>query len=133
MKRFLLSLAMVTVVGMSYSQNLPDVSKQKDYYYKKSRHQFLLGTGIFIGGTVLILVGFSKANFIDEEADKKASAYLFTGLAVEAASIPFFISSVHNRKRAASLSLKLQRIPSVNAMNLRASPQPAVTFTVPIR
>ena len=133
MKRFLLSLAMVAVVSMSYSQNLTDVSKQKDYYHKKSQHQFLISGALFTGGVLLTIVGFSKFTFTDAEADKKGYPYLFTGLALEAASIPVFVSAVHNRKRAASLSLKVHQVPSLNAWNLKASAQPAFTFTVPFK
>lgn len=93
--------------------NKPDqlpVSHTQEYYLQKSKRQKKTGWILLGSGATLITSGILIAAGQDEDAVKAAIPLVFisgTGLVSSLVSIPFFVSSSHNKKRAATLSSTL--------------------------
>jgi len=88
---------------------------QKDIYLRKSRGQktagFVMlgiGTASFITGAVMM--GNSEYFILDEEFYDGAGLMLL-GTLIDLGSIPFFISSAKNKKRAMSMAVINEPIP----------------------
>jgi hypothetical protein len=116
----IISLVLALFIGkFSFCQEtVPSPTLTKQDYLKKSKSQktaskIIAGTGAALAFTGLLLVvddvgGIFDPN--DQENTKAADALTYTGLVIMAGSIPFFIASSKNRKKAMSMSFKNQRI-----------------------
>ena len=128
----------------TFSASAQEMSKQD--YLDKSRTQkttafILLGGGIAIGLTGAILYGgkgmLSVADCIALGPCEEANYGFETGMMIvgglaTVASIPLFVSSSNNKKKAAELSFKHQpiNIPKY-ARNIPRS-VPSITFSIPL-
>lgn len=133
MKKFIFSLMFLLFVLKSFSQTPTSLEHSKDYYLKKSKNQkttawILLGTG-----TALIGVGLidgSKKTTLSEGSGDFWFYALTVGVAADLASIPFFISSSKNKKRAASITINNQNILLPQQSSLCLKMQPAITLKI---
>lgn len=109
-------------------------------YLKKSKNQkkaaFILlrsGGALFVIG---LMVGLDDIGGIfdpeDQENSELSDALIIGGVAVTAASIPFFISASKNKKKAASLSFKFERTPVIQQQSLGFRSYPAASLKIPI-
>lgn len=127
-------LLVTTTAGFSQQTNPSPVLTKQDYL-QKSRHQktaawVLLSTGIF--STALGTVRFNFAGS-DGEVDNSASTiFLVSGLAAMGASIPFFIASSKNKKKAASAGLHFERMPVLQQQQLVYHSYPALSLGIVI-
>lgn len=107
---------MLLAVIPLYSQRATDYSANRDSLLQKSKNQnttgwVLLGAGTAI--TVVGAIGFNN-NFVllgEGGDDQKTDTYgfiLLTGLVMDLASIPFFISASKNRRRALTVHIDHQ-------------------------
>ncbi|MEO8111770.1 MAG: hypothetical protein ABI594_17115 [Ginsengibacter sp.] len=133
MKKIILSLLLSLFITISFGQAITNQKDSRDYFLKKAKSQrtvawILLGggTACFFGGAAISLnvYGFSdKLHFWD---------YVWiTGFAADIASIPFFLSAHHNKKRAARIAFtdqKVQRWPQKNSTGFIT--QPAFTIRI---
>ena len=113
--------------------------ENKEFYLHKSKNQNTAGFILLGGGTVMAIIGAIgfDANFeIWSNDDAKANRadffgfMLLTGIVADLVSIPFFISSHHNKKIASIISLGNQNIqaPLMNSYSMNS--HPALTFKV---
>ncbi len=111
MKKLAFSIAFFFFIAQSFSQPPTSSIPSKDYYLQKSKKQKTTGlvvlcTGLGIalaGGIVYIIHEHNSDGWLDFDF---TGAYIAAGGgAVSLASIPFFISSSKNKKKAASVTL----------------------------
>ncbi len=124
-------LATTTLLG----QNTLNPEYTKDYYLQKSKNQhktawILLTSGTVIG--VIGLIGFGNTYDIwDDSSESEIYGFMVVGGGLlSTASIPLFISSGKNARRAATISFNNQPIlgPTQN-LCLRNS-QPSLLLTI---
>lgn len=119
----------------SNSVFLKDTSYTSVYYLQKSKNQ---ETGAWVmlgGGMALSVIGFvgvlSNAFATDNSAEPYAIVAL-TGFGLALGSIPIFIVSGHNARKAAKLSFKNQPIllPRQNSFGFKS--QPTIRIAIPL-
>ncbi len=119
MKKIVFSLALLLFIVKSFSQTL---AFSKDRYLQKSKNQKTVGWVMLGGGvamtTIGILIASGQTNDrlndpfgVDPFSGNEGAAIVaVAGLASALGSIPFFISSAKNARKAAKISFNNQRI-----------------------
>lgn len=111
----------------------------RDYYLTKSKNQKTMGWIMLAGGAGLVIAGIAVGNSdnnndpneLDFGPNFDAGLWLLGGgLAVGAGSIPFFISSSNNARKAASISIINQKILIPKGAALSARTQPAISIRI---
>ena len=109
----------------------------REYYLEKSKNQKAAGWILLGGGTALAAVGIILAsNDNPEPYDIYGSNFetgtilMATGLVADLVSIPFFIGSANNARRAASISFTNQKVVITAKSSFLIKTQPAVTLTI---
>ncbi len=133
MKKIIFSLTLLLFVLTPFAQT-PVISK--DYYLKKSKTQktvgwILLGTGAGIAAYGLITIN----SYTDNEGPFGGQNYTgaliaIGGGVISASSIPFFISSAKNKRRAATISFTSQKILWYQKNNIGFITQPSFTMRI---
>lgn len=136
MKRLIFSLLFLLFTFNSFGQATP---LSLDNYLQKSKEQQRAGWVLLAGGTTLALAGMAiagqeGANDMGYGNSFDAGMWLLgAGILLEVASIPFFISSAKNAKRAATLSLGHQAIHTHRHSSAPFKFRPTLTITLAIR
>ncbi len=134
MKKIVFFLTLLFLAVKSFSQT-PVLSK--DYYLKKSKTQKTIGWVMLGGGAAmttvsyLLLIKQAKDDYFN--AIMTGEGYVIVmaaGAATALGSIPFFISSAKNARKAATLSFNNQNIlfPQQNTFVLKT--QPTLTLKI---
>jgi hypothetical protein len=135
MKKLLLLFALLSTMIASAQEG----KYTRDYYLTKSKNQKTMGWIMLAGGTGLVIAGIAVGNGdnnndpneLDFGPNFDAGLWLLGGgLVVGAGSIPFFISSANNARRAASISIINQRILMADGTRFVARIQPAILIRV---
>lgn len=110
-KALVLPLLMITAVFCFSQSSNSGVRAAKIDYLQISKNQKIAGWILFGGGTVLAMVGTAKLvsnSPFNEEPFYKSSggAMIVIGAVSILGSVPLFISSVRNKRKGTSLSLK---------------------------
>lgn len=127
MKNIALLISGLLVFNFVFSQQ-----KAKEYFLERSKKQkstawILLGTG-----TAAIITGAIIDNTQKREGQSFTGGFIEVGgIICTLTSIPFFISSSKNKKRATTLTINNQRIllPQNNSFVLRD--QPSLSLLIP--
>ena len=142
MRKILCLIVLSTIVLKVFSQSTPLI--QTDYL-QKSKKQKTTGFILLGGGAALAIVGTAigvssvddelVSNIIDGESDETYTAggiMLITGLAAMVGSVPFFIASSRNNKKAhaASAFIKLETMPVVYRQGISKLPYPAACIRI---
>lgn len=135
MKTLIFLIVFMLLTINLWSQNTTVVSNSKDYYLQKSSNQKKTGWILLGGGAVLATIGgigFSE-NFgiFTDNATGDGYGFMFlTGVISGLSSIPFFISSGNNARRAATITFYIN--PSLNAKSnsLVQNYQPILGFKI---
>jgi len=118
MKRITNIFLLLIIAATSFSQqNNPSPTLTKQDYLKKSKHQKIAAICLAGGGTVLWLAGASKYMNQEDNVDGGGEAAMVIGGLAGLASIPFFILSSKNKKKAMSLSFKNEKMIQSNKNN----------------
>jgi len=112
-----------------------DTTLTKEYYWEKSKNQRTVAWVMLGGGIALSIVGIVGASatlFEDNNAADTYSVVAAIGVGLSLGSIPLFIASGRNARKAATLSFKAQPIfvPQQN-YSVRKS-QPAISLQIPL-
>ena len=148
MKKLILTIATALFFFESFGQQIdPAPAFPKQDYLKKSKKQKTTGWILLGGGAALVVIGavipkgeevtpsplgpFDPYGIyeVDENDGVKAVFYTIGSLSM-LASIPFFISSGKNKRRAATLSLNNMRTPQIKNSSLVYRPMPAVSLKI---
>jgi hypothetical protein len=106
MKKFILSIMLLSFTINSFSQGGKAPTLSRDYYLQKSKTNNTIGW-ILLGGGLLL-----------------------AGIVGDIISIPVFISSHKNKIRAASVAITNQRILWHQKNNISLVTQPSVTIRI---
>ena len=117
MKKFLiLCLVLSYLISLKVTLNAQENPQNQiqDFYLRKSKNQKTTGLILAGAGTALILAGgyaFDKSwDEVSATATDIAGFAVLTGVLADLASIPYFISSCRNKKKAATFSLGYQSV-----------------------
>ena len=120
MKTLLLFTAILLLTTHLWAQNTTVIPNSKEFYLEKSKKQnktgwFLFGTGIVL--STVGIIGFSNSDFLDSNSETDAYGFMILGGAISGlSSIPVFIGSANNARRAASLTFNADLFPKRNAL-----------------
>jgi len=133
----MISLLLLFAVSLTVfsQQNDPSPVLTKQDYLKKSKGQktaawILLGGGFLC--TALGSVSFNPDGPMGGESSNN-TVFLVTGLAAMGTSIPLFIASSKNKKRAASLGFRMEKTPSLQQQNFVHHSYPALTLNLSLQ
>ncbi|HSQ47412.1 MAG TPA: hypothetical protein VLM44_10910 [Lutibacter sp.] len=130
MKTISIFLVILFVATQSFGQN---PSLLKEDYLQKSKSQKNTGWVLLAGGTTLAVIGAITFDKSDDWSSVDTGGFMVLGGAVAAAaSIPFFISSVKNARKAATISFNYQKMYFPQQHTFIAKPQPAITLRIPL-
>ena len=133
MKSIILCLILLVFGFQSFSQ-APEGSR--DYYLQKSKNQKTAGWVLLGVGTAMAVgggIGFSN-NFELFDSTTKGDVYggiMLAGIVADLVSIPVFISSGRNARRAARVSVSSQLIDFPKGNNRYAKAHPAISVKIP--
>jgi hypothetical protein len=134
MKKIILFILLLSVSAMSFSQqtNPSQAFTRQDYLKKSNNQKFVAWT--LLGGAVIALSlaaidadvcmgpGCTKNSF--------PSAAVGIGAVGIAGSIPFFIASAKNKRRAMSVSFKNETIPQMQKSSFVNKSVPSLTLKI---
>jgi hypothetical protein len=123
MKAVLFFIA-TAITSLCNAQSTKLTPKQQEYL-QKSNNQRTAAFVCVIGGAALIGVGVAKLSTIDNTGE----TLLYTGLGLEAVSIPLFIVSGKNKRRAA-LAIKNNYGLFYHSQGITVKRIPALSFTI---
>jgi len=142
---FAISLLLIFSISSSSQQTNPVQQFTKTDYLKKSKHQktaawILMGAGgalvssafvIGMGQATDILVGVLTLSE-PEQHSNTADVLFYTGLASMAGSIPFFIASSKNKKKANQIAvlLKMEKLTSFRYQSFKQNTYPALSVRI---
>ena len=147
MKRLILIITAFVFFFKSFSQQIdPAPALTKQDYLEKSKKQKTAAWVLLGGGAVLIITGAvlsineAEDDYQDDpynpfapltEADFDGPEWVFTtGILAGLGSIPLFIASSRNRRKAMTLSLKNEQFQSLKNSSLVYRPMPAVSLKI---
>jgi len=114
MKKIIFILTVLLFTVKSFSQTVPNTGFTKEYYLQKSKNKKNTGWILLASGVVMTTVGaIGFDNTYDDSSDNSTDTYgivMVGGVIATLASIPFFISSGSNARKAATLALSNQPI-----------------------
>jgi hypothetical protein len=133
-KTFIFPVLLLFTVN-AFSQAIPSNEFSKEYYLQKSKSQKSTGWILLGGGAALAiigLIGFSSTFDIwDSSSESDSYGYLMLGGSViSLASIPMFISSGKNNRKAATISLNNQSILVPKQGSLVQNSQPSLSLKI---
>ena len=130
MKKIITCIALLIVANSIYSQQTsPSPTLTKKDYLQKSKHQ-KTAAWLFTGGGIAITglgISYDDDNGGQSENSGK-TVLIITGLAAVAVGITLFISSSVNKKRAESLSFKMENAPLIQQGSFVNHSYPALSL-----
>jgi len=137
MKKLILIITAILFFFKSFSQqtnHAPSLSKQD--YLTKSKKQKTAAWGVLGVGTVMLIGGGYIAghetfdNDGEDEEVVAAGVVAAIGVAAMVGSIPLFIASSRNKRKAMSLSLENEKFRSLENCSLVYRSMPAVSLKI---
>ncbi len=141
MKNILLAVCMIALASPGWTQvNKTDSSNMKSYYLKKSQSQkktgfILLGVGLGCAAVGGILAANPDPDEIIDDNTIAGGGLILGGGVTALASIPFFISSSGNMKKASSFSagIKVDKAVPDGVFRTTHTYYPALSFKVSLK
>ncbi|HMK26795.1 MAG TPA: hypothetical protein VK483_12265 [Chitinophagaceae bacterium] len=129
MKKIITCIALLIVANSIYSQQNPSPALTKKDYLQKSKNQ-KTAAWLFTGGGIVITgLGISDGNAsAGKSDDSRKTVLIVTGLAAVAVGITLFIAATENKKRAESLSFKMENAPLIRQGSFVNHSYPALSF-----
>lgn len=129
MKKIKLALLLsLFTMSASAQQTTSSPSLTKSGYLKKSKKQKTIAFFLAGGGSIAWLVGVSKYMNQSDNIDGGGEAAMIIGGTAALASIPLFIISSKNKKKAMSMSLKNQMLPQLQSSGFVYRSVPSLTL-----
>lgn len=128
----------ISASGQQTTVEAPALTKTD--YLKKSRKQKTTAVVLLTSGSILATVGLAMTlsnlsglfdpNDPPEHSSTTADILGYSGIAVAAGSIPFFVASSKNKKKAMRLSLKNERIPMIHEKKFFTRSVPSISMVM---
>jgi len=141
MKKIIAFAILLVITINSFCQKLTS-----DDYLLKSKNQRKTGWILLIGGTTILITSFviPRGDLVHDgicvgpycsdkyKNDNLKTALFISGVALDLASIPFFIASKKNKKRAmnVSTSFKMEKVQVIQASSVVSRSYPALWVKV---
>ncbi|MBK7560470.1 MAG: hypothetical protein IPI68_02885 [Chitinophagaceae bacterium] len=132
-KNIVFAILMITTTTTFGQQTIPNPSLSKQDYQQKSKHQKTAAWILVSGGSLCAMLGTIQFNFAGSDGEvnnSNSTVFLVTGLAAIGASIPFFIASSKNKKKAADISFRMEKGPQVQQGSFVFRSYPALSFRI---
>lgn len=97
--------------------------------FQKSKKNRTIASILLGGGLISGLAGVSKYMNQDDNIDGGGEAAMTIGAIAVVASIPFFVMSLSNKKKAMNLSFSNETTPQLYKQSLVLLPLPSLTLT----
>ncbi|MDI1306735.1 MAG: hypothetical protein PSX42_18060 [bacterium] len=134
MKKTITFLMLLLFTVNAFSQTIPNNEFSKEYYLKKSKNQKTTGWILLSGGTLMTVVGvigFSDSWYSSSNSTTDTYGFIMLGGVVSGlGSIPFFIMSGNNARKAATISLSNQPVFSPMQGSLVLNSQPGLSVKI---
>jgi uncharacterized membrane protein YidH (DUF202 family) len=145
MKKIIVFTMLLTVSAASFSQQInPSPAFTKQDYLKKSKNQKTAAWILLAGGMGMIITGtVIWSNEVNHKIENdpfgifyapytttSGSGITAAGLIVTAASIPLFIVSAKNKRKAMSVSLRNETMPQLKNESFVNQPLPSLTLKI---
>jgi len=134
MKKIIIcTMLLITATSTFSQQTNPYPTLTKQDYLKKSKHQKIAArTLVGVGGSLVFLgsIKFNFAGSYDEVNNSRSTVFLVTGLAAIGTSIPLFIASSKNKKKAADVSFSMEKAPHIQQGSFVNHSYPALSFRI---
>ena len=129
MKKIIYTFTILLFVLKSFSQT---PTPSKDYYLQKSKNQKNSAWIMLGGGVAMTTIGMIQAinNFSLFEPSTKGEFLVAAGIGTALGSIPFFISSSKNARKAATISFNNQNILMLQQNSFVSKMQPTITLKI---
>ena len=130
MKKIVTCIAFLIVANSIYSQqSKPTTPLTKKDYLQKSKNQKTAAWLFMGGGLGLTTLGLTTEKSNDNNSgDSPKIVAIVTGLAAISTSIALFIASSENKKRAESLSFRLEKAPQIQQGSFVYRSFPVLSF-----
>ncbi len=134
MKKIAFFLTLLLFVLNLFSQVPTNPKHSRDHYLRKSKNQKKVATILLAGGAASILTGAlisrGEPGFVFDENDGIKMTFVGIGTLSMLASIPFYIASSKNKRRAnaATLSFNNQKVIFLQQNTFVLKMQPALTL-----
>ena len=130
MKTLIFLTTLLFICSIVNSQQQPP----KDYYLEKSKKKKTVAWVLLGTGTAAIITGLIMVKPHEKGVEPSYTPFFFEagGFLVSLVSVPFFISARTNKKRAANVSLNMDRVfvPADNSISLKNHPR--LSLHIPI-
>lgn len=135
MKYIVLSLLIFFLATTTFCQVTPATANTKEYYLQKSKNQKTTGWILLAGGTTMAIIGgigIGQSDFWSTDNESfDAAGFLFAGgIVADLVSIPFFISSSKNARKAATIGFNHQKILWLQPNGIVAKAQPSIHLRI---
>jgi len=131
MKVIVTILVSLLIIVNASSQARTDSLEIKNYYLQKSETQSVIGMICVFSGTAMIVVGVTQmgSNLFEDSYDTYRFIF-YGGVALDLLSIPFFIISSENKKKALSVVINQQSVylPDNNSLSINEKVIPTLTL-----
>lgn len=145
MKKIIICISLLTVSVTSFSQQInPSPALSKQDYQHKSKNQKTAAWILLAGGTAMIITGgIIWGNEVNKTIENdpwsvfyapytttKGAGLTVAGLVFTAGSIPLFIVSAKNKRKAMSVSLKNEMMPQLQSSRFVQRNIPSLTLKI---
>lgn len=133
-KAVLFTVFLAFVINVFSQDSMWQVYTKKEHYLKKSKNQRTTGWILLGVGTTLAVIGVSTfSSSWDHGSNTETDIlgwFIVGGVAMDLASIPFFISAGNNQRRAAEIVIINQKmyLPQKNSVAVKYVP--GITFKI---
>lgn len=130
MKSIIICLLLAIVTNSAYSQQTtPAKPLTKQDYLKKSKNQKVAAFLFLAGGGTAIALGARDTDPVLSNSEKTRSAGLIVlGIASVGVSTTLFIISGNNKRKAESMSFKMETMPVIQQTGFANRSFPALSF-----
>ena len=134
MKTLILLTAFMLLTSNLWSQSTTFIPNSKEFYLEKSKKQnktgwFLIGTGIVL--STVGIIGFSNSDFLDPNSETDAYGFMILGGSIAGlSSIPVFIGSANNARRAATVTFYVNPNLGSKSVAMVQNYEPLVGFKI---
>ena len=134
MKKTILFVLLLTISAASFSQPInPSPTLTKQDYLKKSNNQKFVAWTVLTGGTIaLALAAIDTDVCVGAGCTKNSFPAVAAGIGAVciAGSIPFFIASGKNKRKAMSISFKNEMTPQLHNVSVINRSVPSLSLRI---
>jgi hypothetical protein len=132
MKKIIICIALLVMANSIYSQQTePTVTLTKKDYLQKSKNQKTTAWLFMGSGLGLTILGLTSDNQNSGKTDNTGKIVaLVSGIAAISVGTTFFITSANNKRKAESMSFRMEKAPLIQQGGFVYRSYPALSFRI---